>query len=709
MELQNNSNPVDANGPGLVSPQGATLATRSHSGAVITCETEQATGVNFAVYAPAATMLYVALFDEQDDEVRLAMHPSIDGVWHLYVAGITEGQRYGFRADGDWAENRTPRFNINKLLLDPYARQVVGDVTWTPEIFDYTLDNKKWQFNEEDSSEFMPRCVVRSSEFDWQGAERPNIPDQRSIILETHLKGFTKQHPEIPQNLRGTYLGMCHPVAIEYLKDLGITAVELLPVTSRCSEERLVGLGLSNYWGYNPLCLMAPESDYAVDDAVVEMKTMVRELHKAGIEVLMDVVFNHTCEGGHGGPSMSLRGLAESDYYLMDNVDGNLSAVNFSACGNSLNFDSEQTLRLTMDALRLWVNEYHIDGFRFDLAPTMGRHHRVYTPQAPFFYAVSQDPILSQVKMIAEPWDMGPEGYQLTGFPAGWQSWNDRYRDSSRRFWREDKHVTAEAAHRISGSEDLFQQFGYHATVNYICSHDGFNINDLVSYDKRHNLANKEDGRDGDEHNHSWNHGVEGPSENALVNAARLRSQQNLLGMLLLSKGTPMFMAGDEFCNSQDGNNNAYCQDSPISWLDWSWLEDAENSNGGKLRAFTRSMIALRKAHHKLFADELGHTVYDFYNRNGHPVTFNDMAHSSTKGMVAVIRCDQHDDTPTLVVMFNPTKKKVQTMMPLPSTEFDARMVLNTANENAFEVMPLGQDNYNVPAHSIVVMECVRR
>ncbi|MGB0361102.1 MAG: glycogen debranching protein, partial [Endozoicomonas sp.] len=424
--------------------------------------------------------------------------------------------------------------------MDPFARQIKGNVKWVPEIFDYTTVNCKCEFNTMDSAPFMPRNVVRESSFDWQGVSKPIIENQKSIIYEAHVKGFTQQHPDIPVELRGTYLGMCHPVVIEHLRQLGVTALEIMPVTSKVNEERLGNLGLSNYWGYNPICLMAPEENFAINDPVTEMKTMVRELHRAGIEVIMDVVFNHTCESGYGGPFLSFRGLAENEYYHMDSHNGELSSVNYSGCGNTMNFDSPQTLKLTMDALRCWAEEYQIDGFRFDLAPIMARRHRNFDKHSPFFLAISQDPILSGLKMIAEPWDIGPDGYHLTGFPKDWQSWNDRYRDCSRKFWKGEPWMLMEMAQRFSGSSDLFIEQTYLSTVNYICSHDGFSLMDLVSYECRHNYANGENNEDGDSHNCSWNYGIEGETDSRAVQLARLRVRKNLIAMLMLSKGTPM-------------------------------------------------------------------------------------------------------------------------------------------------------------------------
>ena len=677
------------------------------------CQQNIATGVNFAVFAPRATQVDLCLFSTSGHEAQLPMYPSSEGIWHLFVEDITAGQQYGFRADGHWSSNATPRFNRNKLLLDPFSREIKGEVTWTQELFDYSTTHGEWTFNTKDSAPFMPRSVVREAEFDWQGVEKPNTPDQSSVIYETHVKGFTHNHPGITENLRGTYLGMCHPVTIEFLKGLGVTAVELLPVTSKVSEERLTDLGLANYWGYNPICMMAPEPAFAIDDPVTEMKTMVRELHRAGIEVIMDVVYNHTCESGHGGPFMSFRGLAENEYYHMDSHNGKLSSVNYSGCGNTMNFDSPQTLKLTMDALRCWADEYQIDGFRFDLAPTMARQHRHFNKQSPFFYAISQDPLLSSLKMIAEPWDIGPDGYHVSDFPADWQSWNDRYRDACRKFWKGEANIHAEMAQRFAGSDDLFVEQSYLATVNYICSHDGFNMMDLVSYENRLNHANGEDNRDGDEHNYSWNNGVEGETDNQTVQRARLQARKNLIAMLMLAKGTPMLLAGDDFSNSQQGNNNAYCQDSPISWLDWNWLEKPEDSeklsDGKLLHRFTSQMIQYRKEH-ALLTNDLNNTAYEFFSTEGNEIPAHQLNDIANPLLSVKIRSKDNSTTGALIVLMNPSSETIKVTLPtvsnIPRRWF---VVMDTKVDIELRKTPLLHDGwYEVSPNSLVIIEDIQ-
>ena len=689
--------------PGVTAPQGATLV----NALLEACQQQDATGTNFAVYAPAAKQLLLCLFDQDNQEHQLAMHPSAEGVWHLYVQQISAGQAYAFRAQGDWSPEQTPRFNEHKLLLDPYAREIKGEVSWCGALFDYQIKDKNKVFNDTDSAPFMPRCVVRESEFDWQGVTPPRTPDQKSVIYETHLKGYTCQNKSIPAEIRGTYLGMCHPITIAYLKELGITAVELLPITSKVSEERLISLGLSNYWGYNSICMMAPEPSYASKDPVTELKTMVRELHRVGIEVLMDVVYNHTCESGHGGPFLSMRGLAEDEYYHMETRDGKLDAINYTGCGNTVNFDHAQTLKLTMDTLRNWVQEYHIDGFRFDLAPTMARVHRHFSTHSPFFFSVRQDPILSQVKMIAEPWDIGPDGYQLTRFPKDWQSWNDRYRDGSRKFWNRKKGSQTDMAHRFAGSQDLFTEQSYLGTVNYICSHDGFNLMDLVSYNQRHNLANMEDGRDGDAHNYSSNHGEEGATDDKEVNKTRLRVRKNLISMLMLSKGTPMFMAGDEFSNTQDGNNNAYCQDSPISWLSWHWQDEPVSSDGAQMQAFTRKMVHFRRQQ-ALLTDDMNHTVYEFCNAQGEQVDPSFYTEHHKYNIIVKIYSTAENNRDVLLVMMNSGKHTSEVTLPISNPDAVKTLILDTHFDSSFVYEPLHADSYSVRANSLALIQTKR-
>ncbi|WP_066015783.1 glycogen debranching protein GlgX [Endozoicomonas atrinae] len=678
-----------------------------------------AAGVNFAVYAPEASAMMLCLFDSTGVEQRIPMHGPEKGIWHVLVKGLQEGQAYGYRADGRWAPDEGLRFNINQLLVDPYAREVKGAINWQPAVYDYSgKERNHWLFNDQDNGHLLPKSVVRTDQFDWQSVTRPEISHDDSIIYESHVKGFTRQHPAIPEALRGTYLGMCHPVVIDYLKDLGVNTVELLPVTSFLSEPRLRKLGLKNYWGYNPLCFMAPEPSYAIDDPVDELKTMVRELHRAGIRVVMDVVYNHTCEAGSDGPSLSLRGLAEKDYYLLDHHGGHLVTTNYSGCGNTLNFDCAQTIKLVMDSLRYWAEQYQIDGFRFDLAPTMARRHRQFDAHSAFFQAVFQDPVLSTRQMIAEPWDLGPEGYRLKGFPRDWHEWNDRYRDGIRSFWRGDKDQVVDIAWRLTGSRDLFGRGRPAGSVNYICSHDGFTLHDLVSFEHRHNLANGEGNRDGDQHNLSWNYGVEGASSDPAVQKLRLRARKNLLTTLMFSRSIPMLMAGDEFGNSQHGNNNAYCQDNPIGWVDWSWLAEVsgnnnENPDGAELQKFTSMLIHLRKSEPLLGIryqtdDSQWHSaVLDWFNTHGIPLTAAMLPDERGHALVMRYRCPV-DSQPSLVLLVNNEVETRRFNLPDTGNTVRWQRVLSTDLDNteAFrEEMVLNQGWYEVPGHTVVVVK----
>ncbi len=666
---------------------------------------DQATGVNFAVYAPAAQKIWLSLFDISNNEQTLLMQPSNLGIWHVYVEGLMAGQAYGFRADGEWQEHSTPSFNKHKLLLDPYCREVKGKVNWSSRLFDYQQNNEgRLVLNAEDSAPDMPRSIVREAAFDWQSVRRPEIPQANSFVYEVHVKGFTKQHPDVPEELQGTYLGLCQPAIIDYFRQLGVTAVELLPVTSMVSEQRLHNMELSNYWGYNPLCMMAPEPSLAVEDPVTELKTMVRELHKAGIEVIMDVVYNHTCETGIDGPSLSMRGLAENDYYLLEHHDGRLESVNYTGCGNTLNFDSPQTLKLTMDALRVWADEYQIDGFRFDLAPIMARQQRTYKHDSNFFRAIHQDPLLSQLKMIAEPWDIGPDGYRLAGFPREWQEWSDRFRDSIRSFWKGDGGRLAEMGWRISGSEDVFGEHRPTGSINYICSHDGFTLNDLVSYNERHNMANGEENRDGDQHNHSYNRGVEGKTSDRRILSDRMQTRKNMLAMLMLSRGTPMLMAGDEFSNSQSGNNNAYCQDSALSWLDWNWLNN-ENSDGAQLQKFFRELAHYRHEHPLLSAIG-GRTGVEWFDPDGGALNEAALGWLGGGCLSVRLRGVVDERKGSLYILLNNSSKIRKFHVPTSDSQKFLHRRMDTSLGKPFTAQPLLTKGwYEVQGSSLVVIE----
>jgi isoamylase len=517
-------------------------------------------GVRFAVVSGVADAVEVCLFDDGGRETRHALEPGDGEVWHGHVAGAGHGTRYGFRVHGPWDPGAGLRCNAAKLLLDPYARAIEGGVEWNA-----ALDGD----SAEDSAPFVPRSVVSASPFDWGDDHAPGTALADSIIYELHVKGFTRLHPEVPEALRGTYAGLAHPAAIAHVQRLGVTAVELLPIHQFVHDRALVARGLRNYWGYQSIGYFAPHNDYAAsDDQVAEFKAMVRALHAAGIEVLLDVVFNHTAEGDEHGPTLCFRGLDNPAYYRL--ADDRSRYVDDTGCGNTLDAHRPRGLRLVMDSLRYWVQEMHVDGFRFDLAVSLGRATSDFDPFGGFLDAVGQDPVLSEVKLIAEPWDVGQGGYDLGSFPPGWSEWNGRYRDTVRDLWRGAPGALADFATRLTGSSDLYGRGRRpQASINLVTVHDGFTLTDLVSYDAKHNEANGEDNRDGSNDNRSWNCGVEGPTDDPAVLELRARQRRNLLATLLLSEGVPLLLAGDELGRTQGGNNNAYCQDNPVSWIDW--------------------------------------------------------------------------------------------------------------------------------------------
>ncbi len=554
-------------------------------------------GVNFAVFANNATAIELCLFDDDNQEVRINIKERTHQIWHICVPGLKPGQRYGYRVYGPYEPENGHRYNPNKVLIDPYAKSIAGEVKWNDSIFGYNLDDpdKDLSFSQSDNSAYIPKSVVIDPEFDWEGDKLLDIPYHKTIIYETHVKGFTKLNPEIPEEIRGTYTALAHPASIKYLKDLGVTAVELMPVHHFIIDEHLLKKGLCNYWGYNTIGFFAPEVRYSVDgahgDQVIEFKKMVKELHKAGLEVIIDVVYNHTAEGNELGPTLSFKGIDNSAYYRL--MEDKRFYKDYTGTGNTLNANLPNVLRLIMDSLRYWILEMHVDGFRFDLAATLARELHDVDMLGGFFDIIYQDPVISQVKLIAEPWDIGEGGYQVGNFPADWAEWNGKYRDCMRDYWRGADSMLGEFAERLTGSPDLYQSDMRRptASINFVTAHDGFTLHDLVSYNEKHNEANGENNQDGENHNRSWNCGVEGPTDDPEVIAMRNQQKRNLLTTLFLSQGVPMLVAGDEFGRTQGGNNNAYCQDNQISWLDW---ENADKS----LLEFTKKLISLRKNHH---------------------------------------------------------------------------------------------------------------
>ena len=555
-------------------------------------------GVNFALFSAHAEKVELCLFDSsgQREIERLVLAENTDQIWHGYIPGLWPGALYGYRVSGPYEPQIGHRFNHHKLLLDPYARQFYGALHLRDEHCGYQVGHPDadLSFDTRDNARDMLKCVVVDTRFNWEGDRSPETPWSQTLIYETHVRGFTIRHEGVPHHLRGTFAGLAHPEVIQYLRSLGITAVELMPVHAFVDDRFLTDRGLRNYWGYNTLCFFAPEPRYLNGGDLVEFKTMVKRLHDAGIEVLLDVVYNHTAEGDQMGPTLGFKGIDNASYYRLLPSDRRYY-INDTGCGNTLNLMHPRVLQMVMDSLRYWVNDMHVDGFRFDLAVTLGREEYGYDRTGGFFDAIRQDPAMSRVKIIAEPWDIGPGGYQLGGFPAGTAEWNDRFRDTVRRFWRGDDDMLAKLSPNLLASSDLFEHDSRRpwATINYIASHDGFTLADLVSYNERHNEANGENNLDGHPTNFSHNHGVEGPTTDPAIREMRLCQRRNMLATVLLSQGTPMLLAGDEFGRSQRGNNNAYCQDNDINWLDW----DAPLTEEREFLDFVRRLINLRREH----------------------------------------------------------------------------------------------------------------
>ncbi len=556
-------------------------------------------GVNFAIFSEHATKVELCLFDSPDSQqesLRVKLSEQTDMVWHGYLSRVLPGQLYGYRVHGPYDPAAGHRFNRNKVVLDPYAKTIGRTTRWADELFGYRIGAPEEDFamDARDSAAYAPLAAVIDTAFTWGGDHPPNTPWHKTIIYEVHVKGFTKLRPDIPETMRGTYAGLASEETIRHLTRLGVTAVELLPVHHHAYDRRLIERGLSNYWGYNTLAFLAPDIRYTMagpGGAVREFKTMVRNLHSAGLEVILDVVYNHTAEGNHLGPTLSLRGIDNKAYYRLAPEDARYY-VDYTGCGNTLNMLHPRVLQLIMDSLRYWVLEMHVDGFRFDLASALARELHAVDKLGAFFDIIHQDPVLSQVKLIAEPWDLGEGGYQVGNFPVGWTEWNGKYRDTVRRFWKGEGGVVSELATRLAGSSDLYEQSGRrpYASINFVTAHDGFTLHDLVSYNQKHNEANGEDNRDGTDDNLSWNCGAEGPTDDPTIRALREKQKRNFLATLMLAEGVPMICGGDEMGRTQMGNNNAYCQDNELSWFHWDLTAEQKD-----LVEFTRYLIRLFK------------------------------------------------------------------------------------------------------------------
>jgi glycogen operon protein len=554
-------------------------------------------GVNFAIFSANATKVELCLFDSTGEEEleRIELPEYTDEIFHGYLPDAHPGLVYGYRVYGPYDPKNGHRFNHNKLLIDPYAKQLVGKLKWSEALFGYTIGHPDddLSFDERDSAPFVPKCKVIDPAYTWGRDQRVNVPWEKTIFYETHTRGFTMRHPSVPDELKGTFSGLMVDDVIQHIKGLGVTSVELLPIHAFVNDQHLLQKGMTNYWGYNTIAFFAPDPRFLAHGKIAEFKEMVAHMHHAGLEVILDVVYNHTAEGNERGPTLSMRGIDNASYYRLM-PDDKRFYINDSGTGNTLDLSHPCVLQMVTDSLRYWASEMHVDGFRFDLATILGRYHDGFDERHSFLVACRQDPVLRQVKLIAEPWDCGPGGYQVGHFAPGWAEWNDKFRDTVRAFWKGDEGQLADLASRLTASGNMFNQRGRrpYASVNFVTAHDGFTLHDLVSYNDKHNEDNDENNQDGSNDNRSWNHGVEGPTEDPEINALRLRQMRNFFATLLFSQGTPMVVAGDEFARTQHGNNNAYCQDSEIGWVNWDWDDD-----GKALHKFVKRLIKLRMAY----------------------------------------------------------------------------------------------------------------
>jgi glycogen operon protein len=683
-------------------------------------------GVNFALFSQHATAVELCLFESPtatSESIRIPMKERSNRIWHVYLPDAMPGQLYGYRVHGPFAPSEGHRFNPNKLLIDPYAKAIAGEIHCPDEAFGYPIMRPDdLVMSSVDNAATATKCVVVEEAFSWGDDRPPRVPWSRSIVYECHVGGLTRTHPDVPGHLRGTYLGLASDAMIDHLRSLSVTAVELLPVHHAVSERRLTEAGLINYWGYNTVGFFAPDPRYAtgcLGQQVTEFKTMVKTLHRAGLEVLLDVVYNHTGEGSQFGPTLSFRGVDNHSYYRLDPHDRRYY-VDYTGCGNSLNTLHPRALQLVLDSLRYWVQEMHVDGFRFDLATTLARDPYEFDAFSRFFAMVEQDPILSRVKLIAEPWDLGPGGYRLGGFPPGWAEWNARYRDCVRRFWRGDEGQVPELASRLSGSSDIFHgggDRGPFASINFVTCHDGFTLEDLVSYDHKHNAANGEDNRDGTNENFSRNWGAEGETTAAPVVRMRERMRKNLLATLAFSQGVPMLSHGDELARTQRGNNNAYCQDNAIAWLDWD-IGPAEE----ELLAFTREVFAITRKNpvfrrRRFFS---GGPVGDgsakdvsWIRPSGGEMTMEDWSDPKTQWLGMLIHGEASDDVDergrpnrgdTLLLLLNASTKAQHYTLPKLEERGHWHEAANTAQSAGRAPRRVPRTGVNVAPHSLVLL-----
>ena len=655
-------------------------------------------GVHFSLVSEHATAVELCLFEtasSESESQRIALEKGADSVWRVHVPNLTAGCLYGYRVHGPYRPAEGHRFNPSKLLLDPYAKALGRTLQWHESLWSVppgASDQNNCPPDTQDSAAYAPLAKVIDPSFDWGEDHPPAIPWEDTLIYETHVKGMTQQHPDIPEALRGTYAGLASEPVLEHLTRLGVTAIELLPVHQIADEHHLHTNGLTNYWGYNPLLFFAPDARFTHwkdSDPATEFKNMVRAFHQAGIEVILDMVFNHTAEGNLNGPTLSFRGIDNTVYYRTHRNNPE-RYTEFTGCGNTFNLHHPQVRQLVLDVLRYWVDEMHVDGFRLDLAVTVGRERKSFKPDGKFFKSIQKDPMLSQVKWIAEPWDLGPRGYQLSNFPNGWSEWNDQYRQTIRKFWRGDANQAQSLTKRVSGSHDLFEDRPPHSTVNYIASHDGFTLEDLVTYQQKHNEANGENNHDGHNGHDSCNYGVEGPSNDSALNALRQQQKRNLLATLLLSTGTPMISGGDEIGRTQQGNNNAYCQDNPISWYDWNLNEDQKS-----FLEFTRFIVQLRKRH------PFTQTSWQWFHPDGQPIA----PHTQESIDTQCLGCVSSEST-ALLILWNSGDQACDFALPLPGDPRSWKVLLDTSTCGSAE-SPIPEKSLNIlniAPHSLKVL-----
>ncbi|PPE73178.1 glycogen debranching enzyme GlgX [Solimonas fluminis] len=670
-------------------------------------------GTCFSVFSEHAEKVELCLFDGngRHETTRLPMPDCTDGVWHGYLPNARPGQLYGYRVSGPYEPRQGHRFNPNKLLLDPYARRLHGQLQWHDALYGYHIGSPRadLSFDRRDSASHMPKGVVWEEHFDWGNDHPPRIPWEETVIYEMHLRGFTMRRGDLPEHDRGSFGALGHPSTVDYLRQLGITAVELLPVHAFARDRYLLERGLTNYWGYNTLSWFAPEPAYLSDGTLGQIKWAVKQLHAAGIEVLLDVVYNHSCEGNELGPTLSLRGFDNAVYYRLMPEDPRYH-INDTGCGNTLDFSQSRVIQLAMDSLRYWVQEFHVDGFRFDLGVSLGREPGGFDPGAGFFDALLQDPVLSRVKLISEPWDVGPGGYRIGQHPAGFGEWNGLFRDDLRRYWRGDPNQRAALAARLQGSADLFDHHRRRpwASINFVTAHDGFTLTDLLSYSQKHNEANGEDNRDGADHNDSHNWGSEGDTQDPRVLLRRQRLRRSMLATLFFAHGTPMLLAGDEFGQTQGGNNNAYCQDNEIAWLDWSLLEQED---GRALHDFVMRLIGLRRQYPLLRADYYQHAQgevvaglrdVDWFDESGNELAGDDWKNGMAR-LLAVRRARRREDGGVEAMMLLSNADIAEHRFHLPQPALSWRLVLDTREPSKPEAA-LNHQHYDVYRRSLVLL-----